>query len=135
MELSECEEKGFIRSVTPNEGIITSLQEMAAIKHEEVLKQELTERNISAYLPMYYDAIRELLEAYCLREGYKILNHVCLGEQMNVLNADFDYHLFDRARYIRNGISYYGKRVSLEQGLALLEKLQVMYAWLRAQLN
>jgi hypothetical protein len=71
MEISECEEKRFIRKVTPNIGIINSLMEIAEIKHEEVLLQKLTERNISVYFTVYYDAVRELLEAYCLREGFK----------------------------------------------------------------
>lgn len=135
MEITECEEKGFIRKVSPNFGIIKSLKEVAQIKHEEVLSQNLTKRNISVYFTIYYDAIRELLEAYCLSQGFKVLNHVCLGEKMKQLNPNFDYTTFDRIRFLRNGINYYGKQVPFEQGSYLLNKMQEIYHWILGELN
>ena len=130
MDINECEEKGFIREITPNTNQILSLKEMAQIKHEEVLNQKLTERNISVYFSLYYDVIRELLEAYCLKEGFKILNHDCLGEKMKELNSEFDFITFDRIRFLRNGVNYYGKQIPYEQGTNLLEKMQKMYDWI-----
>lgn len=49
MDLDECQEKGFIRQVTPNSGVIESLKEMAQIKHEEVITRIITSHNISVY--------------------------------------------------------------------------------------
>jgi hypothetical protein len=36
---------------------------------------------------------------------------------------DFDFNSFDRFRYIRNGINYYGSKVDYEQGKKLIRKL------------
>jgi len=127
--------KVLLKKITPNSGIIESLKEMAQIKHEEVLLQTLTERNISVYFAIYYDAIKELLEAYCLQNGFKVLNHVCLGEQVRALDDTFDFTIFDRVRYVRNGINYYGKQVSLEQGTELLKKMQNLYKWILSKIE
>ncbi|MBU0758415.1 MAG: hypothetical protein KKF44_10180 [Nanoarchaeota archaeon] len=63
MDLSECMKKGFIRKCSKNQELIASLREMAEIKEETVRQAELTERNVSAYLSMGYDSLREIMEA------------------------------------------------------------------------
>ena len=42
------------------------------------------------------------------------------------LEPDFDYNSFDRFRYIRNGINYYGKTVELTDGKNLINKILQM---------
>ena len=75
---------------------------------------------------MAYDALRELLEALCTLHGYKVTNHICLGELLKKLEPDFDYNSFDRFRYIRNSINYYGKTVGLTDGKNLIAKILQM---------
>ncbi|MFT4312564.1 MAG: hypothetical protein ACMXYF_05035 [Candidatus Woesearchaeota archaeon] len=115
--------------------VIESLKEMALIKQEEVFSTQLTKRNVSVYFSLYYDAIRELLEAFCLKKGYKVLNHVCLGEKVKEISQDFDYSTFDRIRYLRNGINYYGNQIAYEPAVLLLKKIKKLFLWILQELN
>ncbi len=123
MELDACYKKGLIKKTTINSSLIASLIEMAAIKEETVRNAQLNERNISAYVSLAYDALRELLEALCIQSGYKVLSHDCIGEFLRESIKDFDYVTFDRVRYIRNGINYYGVRVGFGQGKEIIHKI------------
>ena len=41
---------------------------------------------------------------------------------MNELLEDFNYKAFDRLRYVRNNINYYGIKVDFEQGKEIIRK-------------
>ncbi len=86
----------------------------------------ITGKTISAYVSMAYDSLSEVLEAICVERGYKVTNHVCLGELLKELIKDFKFTQYDRLRYIWNGIIYYGKQVGLEQGKELINKILLM---------
>jgi uncharacterized protein (UPF0332 family) len=123
MDLNECKKKGLIKKTNVNTELIKSLIEMAAIKEETVNTAKLTERNISAYASMAYDSLRETLEAICVLNGYKVISHLCLGELLKELFKEFDFNSFDRLRYIRNGINYYGTKIEFEQGKEIIKKI------------
>lgn len=123
MDLNECYRKGFIRKTRINEELIKSLIEMSEIKEKTVDTAKLNDMNISAYVSLAYDSVREMLEAVCVSKGYRILNHVCMGEFLKDNIKEFDYNEFDRFRYIRNGINYYGTKVQLSQGKQIIEKM------------
>lgn len=74
-------------------------------------------------MPMAYDSLREAMEAICIIQGYKVTNHVCIGELLKKINSEFDLVLFDRLRYARNSINYYGEQIDLEQGKELIRKI------------
>ena len=82
----------------------------------------LNEKNINAYLPMAYDSLRETMEAICISHGYKVTNHICLGELLKKIYPQFDFTTFDRLRYARNSINYYGEKITLQQGKEFIEK-------------
>lgn len=126
MDIKECKDTGIIRRTRIDSHLATSLLEMSDIKEKSTKKEVLDELSVNAYFPMAYDALREVLEAYCLLEGYKVGNHECLGKLMKELLPDFDLFLFDRFRYARNGINYYGKKIGLEEGNLLIEKMFLM---------
>ncbi|MBI2584158.1 MAG: hypothetical protein HYW25_05805 [Candidatus Aenigmarchaeota archaeon] len=123
MDLEECFEKGIIKRAIVNEGLIKSLVEMSRIEETTIRIAVINETTISPYVSMAYDSLREILEAICLFHGYKVLSHMCIGELARKLLVDFDYHEFDRFRYIRNGINYYGKKVELSQGSEIIKKI------------
>ncbi len=129
MDVGECERKGFIKLAHPNRSLAESLLEMSALKEEVVRKVTLDERSVNVYLPNAYDSLREALEALAVLHGRKVLNHVCLGELIKLLEPDFDFVTFDRVRYARNGINYYGKKVELAQGIALIARIFEMRKW------
>jgi len=123
MDLNECYEKGFIKKVEIDRGVIISLIEMADIKELAVNTAKIDAINISAYVSLAYDSLREILEAICISKGHKVMSHLCMGELLVDLLNDFDYGSFDRLRYARNGINYYGNKVDYEQGLILIKKM------------
>jgi hypothetical protein len=123
MDIEDCYKKGDIRKIKINEELIKSLIEMSDMKQKTVEIAKIDNISISAYVSMAYDSLREFLEAICISNGYKVTSHICLGELLKRIIKDFDFGLFDRFRYIRNGINYYGTKVDLEQGKELIEKI------------
>ena len=135
MDLNECYKNGFIKKTKIDKGLIISLIEMSDIKEEIVKTVTINKISISAYLSMSYDSLRETLEAICISKGYKVLNHICLGELLRTLVEDFDFSEFDRFRYIRNGINYYGTKIDFEQGKEVIGKIFKMKKKLKVYLN
>ena len=126
MDLSDCFKKGLIKQTKIDRELIKSLIEMSNIKESAVKTAQINEENIPAYVSLAYDALRELLEAFCVLKGYKILSHICIGAFLKKEIQEFDYDSFDRLRWIRNSINYYGQKVELEQGKEIINKLFIM---------
>jgi len=126
MDLNECKKKGFVRHTTLDINKARSLLEIADIKEETVRSARLNSRNINAFLPLAYDALREALESFCILHGYNVTNHICLGELVRTLVKDFDFNAYDRFRYARNGINYYGRRIDFRQGILLIKNIFLM---------
>ena len=126
MELIECERKGFIKKAMPSISLAKSLLEISETKEIALNSSKIDETTVNAYLPMAYASLREVLEALCILHGYKVTNHVCLGELLRKLESDFDYTSFYRFRYVRNSINYYGKRIDFMQGKEIISKIKIM---------
>ena len=123
MDLEECRQKGFIKRTKRNCELVKSLIEMSDIKEKTVNDAVIDERNICAYIPMAYDSLREIMEAICILHCYKVTSHVCLGELVRTLADGFDFYEFDRFRYMRNSINYYGEKIDFEQGKEIIRKI------------
>jgi len=123
MDLDECYKKNFIKKTRIDRELVRSLIEMSKIKEDSVNNAQVNETNISAYVSMAYDSLRETLETLCILKGYKVTSHICLGELLKTLVSDFDFISFDRFRYIRNGINYYGSKVDYKQGKEIIIKM------------
>ncbi len=126
MDLDECQRREFIKLSFPNKSKALSLIEVSDIKEETVNGAKIDEKSVNAYLPLAYDSLRETLEAFCLLKGYNVTNHICLGELLKNLMPEFDFVSFDRFRYARNGINYYGKKVDLQQGKDMINNIFIM---------
>lgn len=74
----------------------------------------LNNTSSSIILTISYESLREILEAICLREGYKIYSHEAYTAYLKELGEEKIAFLFDRLRILRNGVNYYGKAVSIE---------------------
>ena len=123
MDLDECFRKGLIKRTEPNKELVKSLVEMANIKEKVVKSAEINKENVSAYVSLAYDSLREVLEAICILHEYKVLSHVCIGELLKKILNDFDYEKFDRLRWIRNSVNYYGQKVELKQGIKIINEI------------
>ncbi len=123
MDLDDCFRKELIKKTRVDKNLINSLIEMSNINENTVKTSNINEINVSSYVSLAYDSLREILEAICISKGYKILSHFCIGELLRSLLKDFDYNEFDRFRYIRNSINYYGTKVDFEQGKSIINKI------------
>ncbi len=126
MDLNDCLRKGLIKRTKIDKELIKSLIEMSGIKETTVKTADVNELTVSAYVSLAYDSLRELLEALCILKGYKVLSHICMGEFLKDVLDDFDYDDFDRLRWIRNSINYYGEKVEFEQGKEIIDKIFVI---------
>lgn len=126
MDLDECYRKGLIKKTRIDKELIRSLIEMSDIKENAVNTANVNEINISAYVSMAYDSLREFLEALCISKGYRVLSHICIGELLKTIITDFNYSEFDRLRYARNSINYYGAKVDFVQGKEIIMKIFAM---------
>ena len=123
MDLNACEEKGFVRITNKNSSLVKSLLEMSEMKEKVVSSTILDDSNICAFIPMAYDSLREILEAICVMNGYKVTSHICIDKLLETIYLDCSFTEFDRFRYIRNSINYYGKKISLEAGRQIIKKI------------
>ncbi|HLC31638.1 MAG TPA: hypothetical protein VJK51_03145 [Candidatus Nanoarchaeia archaeon] len=116
MDINDCMKKGEIRKTAIDKGRIQSLIEMSDSKEKVVKNASLDEDTVSAFFSLAYESLREVLEAIAFSKGYKVMSHICLGELLKELLPDFDFIVFDRLRYTRNSINYYGKKIEYIQG-------------------
>lgn len=123
MDLEACKRKGFIKKTTPNPELARSLKEMSDIKEKVVSETYLDDNNISAFVPMAYDSLREILEAICIMNSYKVLSHICIEKLLETIYPHLIWDDFDRFRYIRNSINYYGKQMELTQGKTIIKNM------------
>lgn len=66
MDLDDCRRKGLIKKTRMDSELIRSLIEMSDIKENAVNTANVNEANVSAYVSMAYDSLREVLEAVCI---------------------------------------------------------------------
>ena len=62
----------------------------------------------------YYEALHILAEAFLQFDKYKIANHQCLFAFLCKNHPEFEKHwgFFEEARFNRNGVYYYGSKIS-----------------------
>lgn len=127
MDWKNCISEGIAVKVDINRERVRSLCNSAAATLKFVENVKLNDDNASILLKNMYDAILELLHAYILSKGYKVLNHLCVGYYLRDQLGNREYfYLFDKYRKIRNSITYYGANIETEvaeEGMTELRKL------------
>ncbi len=125
MDWKECIGSGMAKEITPDKEMVNSLLSSAdkRIKSVNLLKTD----NITANskLSLAYDALREVLEALAIKQGYKVYNHECYTCFLReLLKASFEAEEFDSLRRTRNKINYYGKELSINESDELVKKIK-----------
>ncbi|MBD3318492.1 hypothetical protein GF342_01130 [Candidatus Woesearchaeota archaeon] len=109
---SDCLKKNA-RRITPDITRAKSLIETAKARIN--LIKEVTIENCNFVFEDYYTSIMELIQAKTFKEGYNILNHLCLGFYLrDLLKREDLFMIFDDLRYKRNALTYYGHRMDYE---------------------
>jgi len=93
-------------------------------KHIKVAKMlEINNITKETVFVMYYESLREIMEAMAMKDGYKVYSHEAftfyIKEKYSGLIAD----KFDRYRKLRNGVNYYGKELSIDDVKFSIEEI------------
>lgn len=79
-----------------------------------------------------YDAIRDFLLAFLLKEGYKTNSHEAPISYLLKKNFDiYTVEKLDRFRYKRNGSKYYGEEISIEE----VKDIKEFYNQIKEKIN
>lgn len=104
------------------------------IKHEGP-----TNINANSLIKESYDAIMELIRAKMLLEGYSASGEWAHEAEVSFLRnlgiSEKDVNFLNYLRFIRNGISYYGKRFYTEDAQDVLNFLSRIYPLLKNKLG
>ncbi len=117
----ECMEQNLSVKVTPDRGRAKSL--IGTAMGRIGAAREPAEKTANFVFEDYYSSALELAHAVAILDGYKIINHVCLGYYLrDVLKRRDLYVVFDDLRYKRNALTYYGKMMDFGTAKDSIEK-------------
>jgi uncharacterized protein (UPF0332 family) len=106
----ECFETNSAREVSPNLERSVSLIKIAEKRLKVIL--EINEENCNFVFEDYYTSILELLQALVIKNGFNVLNHICIGYYLrDVVERKDLYAVFNDLRYKRNSLTYYGNQM------------------------
>ena len=115
MEFEDFIEQGKVRKGGSDISKVRSLLETSN-NHLLFLKnQKIDEISAGSILVTYYEALREIVEAICLKEGFKVYSHEAFTSFLKDKNEDSASVKFDNLRKLRNSINYYGEKVSTSE--------------------
>ena len=78
-------------------------------------KIDIDESTSSAVFVNYYEALRQIVEAVATINGFKVYSHEALTSFLSeILKEDLISNKFDRFRFLRNGVNYYGEQIEVE---------------------
>ncbi|MDO8508163.1 MAG: hypothetical protein Q7S27_00595 [Nanoarchaeota archaeon] len=127
MDWEECYKKRIVKEVNEDINLIESLLKTSKNKFDSQSLLELNEKSASSKISLSYDSLREVLESLALKKRYKVYNHECytpfLKEIMNMAGLGSE---FDELRKIRNSINYYGKEISINEALNVLNRIALL---------
>lgn len=123
MDWKECIRQTIAKSVKEDKSLVRSAREIAKLKVESA--DALPSHLYIGVISLLYDALREYLECVALEHGYKVYNHECYAAFLKeVINCSREADQFDEIRKVRNGINYYGKKVSREEADAIIRAIR-----------
>ena len=116
--------EGKVRKATPDRLMASSIINNAFEDLKFLNEIRLSESSKRKLVVNYYDCLRSLLEAISLLEGYKIYSHEAFTYFLKEKGENILSLKFDRFRKIRNGLSYYGKNISLVEAEEIVGELK-----------
>ncbi|MBI2208406.1 hypothetical protein HYU50_02825 [Candidatus Woesearchaeota archaeon] len=134
MRFQDFIEQGKARKGSPDVSKVKSLLETSNNHLLFLENQKINEVSAGSILTTYYEALREIVEAICLKEGFKVYSHEAFTYFLKEKNEDIIAIKFDNLRKLRNSINYYGEKISYkeaeyakEEALKLIRLLKNAY--------
>lgn len=130
----DCLDCNSSRKITPDFKRAESLIETANERISLII--EINEKNCNFVFEDYYTSLLELLQAIAFKNGYNILNHICIGFYLrDIMNKEDLYFIFDDLRFKRNSLTYYGNRMDFETAKDSILKCKKMIEELELELE
>ena len=114
MKFEEYIAKGDVRKGERDTQKAAAMIKMSERSLATAAQIEINDTTASIIFTISYDALREILEAMCLMQGYKVYSHEAYTAYLESLHEEKIAVQFDRLRKLRNGVNYYGKPVLTE---------------------
>ena len=120
---NDCVECNSAVKISPDSKKAKSLTDIAGGRMKYLENNMIDERNANYIFEGLYTSISEYIHSIALLDGYKIMNHICLGLFMrDFLKKEALFRMFDDCRYKRNSLVYYGKKMDFESAKDSIEK-------------
>jgi len=125
MDWKECCDKRIVKDVEPDADFIKSLIMSSKNKLESESRLEMSDITAASKLSLAYDSLRELLEAFALKKGYKVYNHECYAAFLKeIIGESSKGDEFDDVRKVRNALNYYGKVISTKESDDIISRIK-----------
>ena len=116
MKLNDFIKKGIVKKTEIDKALAKSLIKITSEDLVFLNKLKVSKESARKIMANYYDCLRAIIEAIAALEGIKSYSHEAFTaflkeNKKEEILAD----KFDRFRKIRNGINYYGKKISIEE--------------------
>lgn len=108
-------EQGKVRKGMAEPSKIKSLLETSKNHLLFLENQKISSISAGSILVTYYEALREVVEAICLKEGFRVYSHEAFTSFLKDKNELIIAEKFDNLRKLRNSINYYGEKVDVNE--------------------
>jgi hypothetical protein len=121
----DCLISNSTRIITPD---LKRAQSLIEVAYERInLIKEINEKNSNFIFEDYYASLTEIIQSKTFKNGFNIMNHICLGYYIrDVLKRDDLYRIFDDLRFKRNSLTYYGNRMEFEIAKEAIRKCKFL---------
>ena len=127
MDWEECNKKRLVRKMHVDVELIRSLIKCSDDKFFSASLLNFNKKTCSSIIVLYYDSLRELLEALAIKNKYKIYNHECYVSFLKeVLMEERFSEIYNKIRKVRNSLNYYGKNISLEETEIIIKDIKLL---------
>lgn len=123
MKFEDFIEQGKVRKGDVDIPKVKSLLETSKNHLLFLENQKINEISAGSILVTYYEALREVIEATCLKEGFKVYSHEAFTYFLRDKNELLASTKFDNLRKLRNAVNYYGEKVDVNEVIVAKEEI------------
>lgn len=120
---------------------INKIRTMIEIAEEDLRSAKLLQTdkrpNWNTIYKLNYDVLHILVESFLMFDKVKSLNHQCLFSYLciNHPELELDWNFFEQIRTRRNGINYYGSKVSSDDWKEIRLQLSLYTSLLKKEIK
>lgn len=106
----------FIKKAEPDKNQIQSILERTKQRLDFIKTLKPTKENSQFLVENYYEAIKELLIAFMLKDSMRSKNHQCLISYFYKKHPEYEHYAYiiSQMSYFRNRLEYYGESIPYE---------------------